>query len=77
MGGKRKKNNPIRKKEDHPSCVLGVDIRIDEAMEASETILVGRVRGRKFSADYIMDWVHSEWKEAPGQPNEIKILDRG
>lgn len=77
MGGKRKKKKTIKKKEDRPSCVFGVDIRIDQAMEASETFLVSRVRGRNFSVDYIKDWVKSEWKEAPGQPEEIKNLDRG
>jgi len=77
VGGKRKKSKLLRKKEERPSCVFGVDIHIDRALEASETLLVGRVRGRKFSVDYIKDWAQSEWKEAPGQPKQIKNLDRG
>ena len=61
VGGKRKKQGPIRKKEPQPCCTLGVDIRVEEAMAATETRLVGRVRGRKFTADYIREWVQSEW----------------
>ena len=45
-GNKRKKAKLIRKKEESPCCVFGVDILIDEVMEAAETILVGRVRRR-------------------------------
>ena len=52
---KRKKNKLIRRKDEHPCCVLGVDIHIDEVMEATETVLVGRVRGRKFSENYITE----------------------
>lgn len=58
-------------------CLLGVDISIEKAMEASDTMLVGRVRGRKYSADYITDWAQSAWKESPGLPVEITILVRG
>lgn len=54
-----------------------MDIRVEEAMAASETRVIGRVRGRKFSADYIRRWVLSEWEHAPGQPVKIKVLERG
>ena len=77
VGEKRKKQNPIKKKVVRPNCVLGVDIGVDEVMEASETILVGRDCGRKYSAAYIWEWVHSEWGTSPGKPVKIKILDRG
>lgn len=76
-GSKQKKNKAIRKKEEWPCCVLGVDISIDEVMEATKTILVGRVKGRNFSANYISKWTNTEWKEAPGKPMEIQALAKG
>lgn len=64
--GRGRRTNLSKKKEERPSYVFGVDIHIDQAMEASETLLVGRVRGRKFLVDYIKVWAQLEWKEAPG-----------
>jgi len=77
QGGKRKKPKICRKKEERPSCVFGVDIHIDRVLEASETLLVGRIGGRKFMVAFIKKWALAAWKEAPGQPEEVKILDRG
>ena len=59
-GLKRKNNEAIRWKDECPCCVLGVDICIDEVMEATETILVSRAHGRKFSANYVTEWTSSE-----------------
>ena len=77
VGAKRKKQNPIKKKETRPSCVLVVDVLVEEVMAASETRLVSRVRGRKYTVDYLQDWVQTEWGKAPGKPAAIKVLDRG
>ena len=64
-------------KKEYPCCVFSVDIHIDKVMEATKTILVSRVRGRKFSANYIFEWSASEWTEASGCPIEIQTLAWG
>lgn len=35
--------------------MLGVDIQIDEVMEADETILVSRAKGKKYLTNYIKE----------------------
>ena len=72
-GTKRKNNKLIRRKYECPYCVFGVDICIDEVMEATETILIVRVQRSKFSANYITEWANlklsyspeNQWKSKP------------
>ena len=77
VGKNRNKTKLIRKKEESPCYVFGVDILIDEVMEATETIIIGRVRGRKYSVNYIKDWTTSVWVDAPGSPRNIQTLAQG
>ena len=56
---------------------MGVDIGIHKVMELTEIMIVGRVRGRKYLAEYITDWAQSMWKDSSGMPVDISILVRG
>lgn len=64
---KRKKNKLIKKKEISLNLVFGVDLQINEAMDTTEVILVGRAKGKKYSANYIKEWTTNTWKEALDQ----------
>ena len=77
VGAKQKKAKSIKSKEDRLKCLLGVDISIENVMDLTEIMIVGRVRGRKYSAEYIADWAQTMWKESPGMPVDISILARG
>ena len=52
-GSKRKKWKCIRKNVEKLNLFLGVDIQIGKAMEASKLIIVGRAKGKHYSANYI------------------------
>lgn len=55
-GEKRKKQKFIKKKEFEANLVLGMDVQIEEAIEVAECTLVGRARGKKYSAQFIQNW---------------------
>lgn len=57
IGLKRKKGRCIKNKVEFPDIFLGVNIQIDKEMEASDLILVGKARGRHYSANYITEWI--------------------
>ena len=76
-GSKRKKGKLIRRKEERQNLILGVDIQMDEAMEASELILLGRTKGWQYSTNYITEWIQKSWCEGLATQTEVIILTRG
>lgn len=63
-GEKRKKQKLIKEKTE-ANLALGVDVQIEEAMEVAESTLVGRARGKNFSAQFIQNWADQQWQAAP------------
>lgn len=54
-----------------------MDLDFDIAMVALELILVSRARGKFFSKDYISNWIHKSWAEAPNREAEVITLSKG
>lgn len=57
--------------------VLGVDVRIDEAIEAAESTLVGRALGKNFPAQFIQNWADQQWQGGPGNSFKVLVLAKG
>lgn len=42
--------------------VLGMDVKIEDALEMAECTLVGRARGKNFSSTFIHSWGEHNWQ---------------
>lgn len=74
---KRKKGKTIKESSECPNLVFGVDLHFESVVETSELILVGRARGKFFSANNIMEWIQNIWSTAPHIDVEVITLTKG
>ena len=73
----QKKARVVRKKDQVPNLVLGIDLSIDEAVDTTELTLVGKEKGKKVTAPFLKDWAEKTWKEGPDLRFEVRILENG
>lgn len=73
---KRKKDKTIKESSECSNLVFGVYLHFDSMMVASELILVGRARGKFFSANYIMEWIQNNWTTSPNMDFEVITLTK-
>jgi len=45
--------------------VLGVEIRMDDPMHTSKSSIVGWVKGRQPTTNFISKWIKKEWSDGP------------
>lgn len=60
--GPRKKQRLIKSQGLEGNLVLGMDVKIEEVLEVAESTLVGRVRGKIFSSEFIKSWGKRNWQ---------------
>lgn len=78
QAGEKRKKQKLIKKMTEANLVLGVEVQIEEALEAAERTLVGRAGGKNFSAQFIQNWADHQWQAAPGNSFKVSaVLAKG
>lgn len=67
----------MRRKDQVPTLVLGLDLSIDEEMDTTKLTLVGKEKGKKVKTPYLKDWAEATWKEGPDLRFEVRISANG
>lgn len=76
-GDKRKKQRVYKKKRIEGNLLLGMDVKVEDALEVANFMLVGRVRGRFISGKFLCEWVESQWKNTPANSFRTTTMVKG